>query len=73
MATLFAKTQTDRLLDWFEEGKTITSFEAYLGLNITQLGARIHDLQKQGHGFEKIWEWTEGGVHIKRYKLIKER
>ncbi len=72
MATLFAKTQTDKLLDWFEEGKTITSLEAYSRLGITQLGRCLDDLQKQGHRFDKVWETTEGGIHIKRYKLIKE-
>jgi len=71
--TLFAKTQTERLLDHFEAGGTITTFEATLNFRITQLARCIDDLEKLGHRFEKTWETTEGGAHIKRYKLIKER
>lgn len=65
------KTQTERLLSWFDKGETITSFEAYLKFGITQLGRCIDDLQKEGYRFEKPRVRTDSGKIVVRYKLRK--
>jgi len=64
-------TQTERLLSWFNEGGTITSFEAYLNFRITQLGRCIDDLQNKGYRFEKPRVRTDEGKIVVRYKLRK--
>lgn len=46
-------SQTERIIKYLKERGKITSFEAYAYLGITQLGARIDDLQKQGYVFKK--------------------
>lgn len=65
------KTQTERLLSWFDKGETITSFEAYMKFRITQLGRCIDDLQKEGYRFEKPRVRTDRGKIVVRYKLRK--
>ena len=54
----------------------ITSFQAYADLGITQLGARIDGLQKDGYKFKKE---TENGtnrygdaVHYTRYSFMED-
>ena len=46
-------TQCNRIIDYIKEFGSITSFQAYSDLGVTQLGARIDDLQKQGYEFKK--------------------
>ena len=41
-------TQNERVRDWLEAGKTLTSLEAVDFLAITRLAARISDLKKEG-------------------------
>lgn len=64
------KTQPERLLKWFRAHKTITSFEAYSELGITQLARCIDDLQKEGHKFEKPRVRINEKI-VCRYKLIE--
>ncbi|MES2635824.1 MAG: helix-turn-helix domain-containing protein [Pseudomonadota bacterium] len=45
-----SNTQAGRLLEHFQNGKSITSLEAYQKLGITQLAARITDIE--AHGFK---------------------
>lgn len=47
-------TQTDKVLGFVREFGGITSFEAYTELGITQLGARIFELEREGYRFERI-------------------
>lgn len=46
-------TQCERILDYIKRFGSITSYEAYIDLGITQLGARIDNLQKKGYTFKK--------------------
>lgn len=46
-------TQCKRIIDYIRENGHITSFEAYEKLKITQLGARITDLESRGFEFNR--------------------
>ena len=65
-------TQPELLLRFLQsDGASITSYEAYARLQITQLGRVIDDLQKAGHRFNKEPE-EHNGKHFKRYSLVRE-
>ena len=49
-------TQKDRILEYIRKFGSISSFEAYADLGITQLGARIDQLKKEGYEFKTDWE-----------------
>ena len=49
-------TQKDRILEYIRNFGSISSFEAYADLGITQLGARIDQLKKEGFKFRTEWE-----------------
>ena len=49
-------TQKDRILEYIRNFGSISSFEAYADLGITQLGARIDQLKKEGYEFRTEWE-----------------
>lgn len=49
-------TQKDRIINYIREFGSITSKDAYLDLGITQLGARIDGLEREGYIFVKEWE-----------------
>lgn len=66
------QTQTDRLLNHFLVGNTITSMEAYQNFGITQLGRCISDLEGKGYVFERPRIKLENGKIVCRYKLIKK-
>lgn len=42
------KTQAEKIVDYIDKHGSITSLEAYQDLGITQLGARIWELEKRG-------------------------
>ena len=46
-------TQAHRVLDWLEDGKTITTLDSFRELGITRLAARIYELKKDGHTINK--------------------
>ena len=46
-------TQCEWILDYIKRFGSITSYEAYTDLGITQLAARIDGLQKEGYVFKK--------------------
>lgn len=48
--------QKQRVINYIREFGSITSFEAYKDLGITQLGARIDGLQKDGYVFKTEWQ-----------------
>lgn len=48
--------QKDRILEYIRNFGSISSFEAYAYLGITQLGARIDQLKKEGFKFRTEWE-----------------
>lgn len=49
-------TQKDRIINYIREFGSISSWEAYSDLGITQLGARIDQLKKEGFEFRTEWE-----------------
>lgn len=69
-------TQKDRILQYIREFKSISSWEAYADLGITQLGARIDQLKKEGYEFRSEWESSTNRygdkVDYKRYYLEKD-
>lgn len=42
-------THREKLIDWFTRRSTITPMEALSDLGIYRLGARIHELRRDGH------------------------
>ena len=66
-------TQKDRIINYIREFGSITSWEAYQDLGVMQLGARIDQLQKDGHVFITEWEHKKNrygeDVSFKRYYL----
>lgn len=46
-------TQKDRILMWLSHTGTITSWEAYKELGITQLATRLYELKELGYKFSK--------------------
>ena len=67
-------TQKDRILEYIRKFGSISSFEAYANLGITQLGARIDQLKKEGYEFKTEWESNINRfgekTDYKRYFLI---
>ena len=67
-------TQKDRILNYIREFGSISSWEAYSDLGITQLGARIDQLKKEGYEFVTEWENKKNRygeqTTYKRYRLV---
>ena len=49
-------TQRDRVINYIREFGSISSWEAYKDLGITQLATRIKELKEQGYDFKTEWE-----------------
>lgn len=68
-------TQCQRILDYMKQYGSITSWEAYRDLSITQLGARLFELKKQGYLFEKERIATTNRMgektHYDKYRLVE--
>lgn len=66
-------TQKDRIINYIRQFESISSWEAYSDLGITQLGARIDQLKKEGYEFKTKWESKKNrygeDVSFKRYYL----
>lgn len=67
-------TQKDRIINYIREFGSISSWEAYADLGITQLGARIDQLKKEGFKFRSEWESNTNRfgekTDYKRYYLV---
>lgn len=67
-------TQKDRIINYIREFGSITSLDAYKDLGITQLGARIDQLKKEGYVFKTEWESGKNRygdkIDYKRYYLV---
>ena len=48
--------QKDRIINYIREFGSISSWEAYADLGITQLGARKEKIKKEGYEFKTEWE-----------------
>lgn len=66
-------SQKQRIVNYIREFGSISSWEAYSDLGITQLGARINQLKKEGYEFKTKWESSTNRygekVDYKRYYL----
>lgn len=69
-------TQRDRVLDYIRQFGSISSWEAYKDLGVTQLATRISELKNKGYKFrkERAKTTTRFGVktHFDRYFLVEE-
>lgn len=65
--------QKQRVIDYINKFGSISSWEAYADLGITQLGARIDQLKKEGYNFKTEWESSKNRfgekTDYKRYYL----
>ena len=68
-------TQKQRIIDYIQQFGSISSWEAYADLGITQLGARIDQLKKDGYEFETEWESKKNrygdNTTYKRYRIAE--
>lgn len=48
-------SQKQRIINYIRQFGSISSWEAYSDLGITQLGARIDQLKKEGYEFKSKW------------------
>lgn len=68
-------TQKDRVIQYVNDFGSISSWEAYEQLGITQLGARIYELERSGYRFnrERIAKKNRYGddVNFVRYSLAE--
>ena len=62
-------SQVNRLLAHFNGGGTVTSFEAYERFGITQLGARIKELETRGVAVGRSPVHHNGKRYV-RYSLV---
>lgn len=66
-------SQKDRIINYIRQFGSISSWEAYADLGITQLGARIDQLKKEGYEFRTEWESRKNRFNedttYKRYYL----
>lgn len=66
-------SQTLRVREWLEDGKSLTSKEAWERWGITRLSAIIHRLRRKGYVIETEDEWRYNRfgekVRFGRYKL----
>lgn len=69
------KTQRYKIVNYILAFGSITSWEAYRDLGVTQFATRIKELKEKGYLFETKWEKMENSegkkVHFKRYYLLK--
>lgn len=69
-------TQCERILDYIRRYGSITSWQAYADLSVTQLGARIYGLKEQGYVFKKERVYTKNRMgedtHYDKYMLVEE-
>lgn len=67
-------TQRQKIVVYMQENGSITSWEAYRELGITQFAARVKELKEEGYKFETKWEKEknrEGNkIKFKRYFLL---
>lgn len=69
-------TQRDRILQYLHDFGSITSWQAYADLGVTQLGARLQELEERGYVFtrENIPTKNRYGenTHYTKYALLQE-
>lgn len=67
-------TQRERIIKYIRDYGSITSFEAYKDLGITQLATRIKELKEEGYEFKTEWINSKNKygepISFKRYFLV---
>ena len=66
------KTQTQKILEYLESGKTISPAEALVWAGCFRLAARIKDLSDAGHDIETAMKKDSNGRRYARYRLIPQ-
>lgn len=70
------KTQRDYVLEFIKSQGSISSWQAYADLGVTQLATRISELKVKGYRFrkERVKTTTRFGVktHYDKYYLVEE-
>jgi hypothetical protein len=65
--------QREQVLKYIEDFGSITSYQAYIDLGITQLATRVKELKEQGYHFSYEWITKKNRygkpVRFKKYKL----
>ena len=65
--------QRQMILQYIKDFGSITSYQAYIDLGITQLATRIKELKEQGYNFKTEWIKKKNrygkNVAFKKYKL----
>jgi hypothetical protein len=65
--------QREMILQYIKDFGSITSYEAYIDLGITQLATRIKELKEQGYSFATEWIKKKNrygkSVSFKKYSL----
>jgi len=70
-------TQEERVLEYMQRYKGITSLEAFQDLGVTRLSAKIFNLKKQG--YEIVSENKQGKnrygetIYFKKYMLAEDK
>jgi len=64
-------TQEKLILDWLEQGNTITPLEALNRFGCLRLGARIWDLRQKGFNIQSCLV-KRGNKHFEQYWLVME-
>lgn len=66
-------TQKELIIKYIKDFGSITSYQAYIDLGITQLATRIKELKEQGYSFSYEWISKKNrygkSVAFKKYKL----
>ena len=69
-------TQRDRVLDYIRQFGSISSWDAYKDLGVTQLATRISELKERGYVFRKERVNTKnrfgGATHYDKYYLVED-
>lgn len=68
-------TQKEKIMSYMHRFGSITSWEAYRDLGITQFATRVKELKEEGYLFTTKWESKKNQegkmVCFKRYYLLK--
>lgn len=69
-------TQKEMILKYINDFGSITSFQAYADLGVTQLGTRIKELKDKGYTFKTVPQKSHNRygkpVHFVKYYLINK-
>lgn len=68
-------SQKERVKDYIQQFGSISTWEAYADLGVSQLGARIDQLKKDGYEFQTEWESKKNrygeNTTYKRYRIAE--